>query len=521
MLGNSFDNGKDQVFSFIDEVKKNRERENALKKINDLPETKLRRLDQAKKDGVDRCLNVVFGKLYQKSLPVNAGLPNTTCINGSIQHLPNPSEMCDQMTDFIKGRCNGNTPTYYVNEAIRRNNSAALKQLMEGCQRIVNEQYSEKTAHPELIEDEDYDFKLSGDSEAKLDDLMDQLQLNDLSDIIKDNVKRSTLSEIEAAKKEQSDRKALEEELANNDNVATESQIDDYLSSHGFREKTIYTPPTLLNAIITNKFNNLPYQEAGSDDIVETVEIMTEGAVEKVRRIFMSKSEKELMDDFKTFQGAYGRMLGMYKSEVAGNDHNQIITNCKMALSSKKVSPKVTFLLPDMREAERNLESVADEHKDVLKDPKRNKGGVKTFGTPKRKYEIGEALTQYQSSVKYLTTYFKDPNKIKEQTEKYEKIEASASRLCDNGRELKRVKDAVSGLLTVETTRVMLHIQFVKGVVECSKTIAKQASRTNVNEAAFEEAVKEYTMLSCIKALRLEDFPLQDVRSMATSYAQR
>ena len=34
---------------------------------------------------------------------------------------------------------------------------------------------------------------------------------------------------------------------------------------------------------------------------------------------------------------------------------------------------------------------------------------------------------------------------------------------------------------------------------------------------AFEEAVKEYTMLSCIKALRLEDYSLQDVRSMATS----
>nr|DAS58574.1 MAG TPA: hypothetical protein [Caudoviricetes sp.] len=519
MLGNSFDDRKDEVFSFIDEVKKRRAHDDAIREINNRPEVKLRKLDQAKEDGVNQCLNIIFGKLYQKSLPVNCALPNTPCINGSIKHLPNPSELSMQMSDFVKGRCDGNTPTYYVNEAIKRTNSQALKQLMEGCQKIVSDQYYEKSRHPEMISDEDYNFKLSDESEGKLNDLMDQLQLDDLSDIIKDNVRKATISEIEAAKKEKSERKELEDELANNDNIATESALDDYLRRIGENESKIYQP-SLFGGIMTAKFNQLPYTENVNNDIITDVDLMTEGALEKVRRLFMSKKDRELQDDFKTYQGAYGRLLGMYKSEVLGNDHNQIVSNCKMALTSNRVSPKVTFMLPDMKESEHTLQTVADEHKAVLRDPKNNKGNTKAFSTPKKKYELAEALKQYQTSVKYLQTYFKDPNKINDQTEKYEKIEAGATRQCENTKELKRVRDAISGLLTVETTRVMLHMQFVKGVVECSKTIAKEASRMSVKESAFEEAVKEYTMLSCIKALRLEDFSMQDTKNMANNYAK-
>lgn len=515
----SFVDRKNRTFDFMDELRRRKEREEEFQSVQNRPEFKLRKLEDTKKEGIDRCLNTIFGKLYVNSIPTNSLLPQSTCINGSIQRLQNPSELCDQMGCFINGRSDGKGPTYYVNEAIKRNKSQALQRLMEGCEKIVNEQYADKTKNPDLITPDDYTFKLTGESETKLNDLMNSLQMDDLADVIKQNVKTTAINEIEAAKKEKEERDQLETELSQNNDITTESAIDEYLASHNLNRPTQVYQPSLFEGIMIGKFNSLPYMENVSDGPVYNVDLMTEGVVEKVRRVFMSKEDRELLDDFKTYEGAYKRMLGMYESEVKSNDHNAVIANCKKGLSSSRVSPKCTFSLPDIQTMEKTLNTIANEHKAVLRNPKDNKGGTKAFSTPKAKYTIPDAIKQYSASVNYLNSYFKDSNKMNEQIEKYQKIEAGAKGHCENTKEIKRVKDAVSGLLVVETTRVMMHIQFIQGVVQCSKTIAKEASRMTAKESAFEEAVKEYTMLSCIKALRLEDFSLPTVRQMATDYA--
>lgn len=518
----SLEEQRDRVFNFMDEVKAQKRKEDAFNEIRNTPEAKLRRLDLTKKDGVDRCLNTVLGTLYQKSLPVNTLLPQSTCINGSIQKLVNPMELQDEMSGFISGRSGGQGPSYYVHEAIKRNNSPVLKKLVEECTRIVNEQFADKALHPEEIDEEDYQFKLSGESEEKLNNLMDSLQLNDLSDIIKQNVETTTINEIESAKKEKEERKELEDRLTKNNDMTTESAIDHYLLSHNLNTPGVVYQPSLFEGILIGKFNTLPYTESVSDGPIDNVEIMTEGSkvVEKVRGLFMSKDKRELLEDFKTYQGAFHRMEGMYKNEVKSLNHKELISNAKAALNHSSVSPKCTLVLPDIAKLEETIEAVKTKHKAAMKNPKQNFGNPGAISTPKRKYSVDEALKQYNISVNYLDSYFGDPKRMEKRMAAYQKTEAGAKRLCSNTKELKRVDAALSGLLVTETTLVLGHIQFVKMAKRCIQALVKATSRQPMKEAAFEEAVKEYTMLSCVKALKLEDFPLQTVRQMAREYAQ-
>lgn len=517
----SLEEQRDRVFNFMDEVKAQKRKEDAFNEIRNTPEAKLRRLEQTKKDGVDRCLDTVLGTLYQKSLPTNTLLPQSTCINGSIQKLVNPMELQDQMSGFISGRSGGQGPSYYVHEAIKRNNSPVLKRLMEGCTKIVNEQYADKALHPEDIEEDDYQFKLSSESEEKLNNLMDSLQMNDLSDIIKQNVETTTINEIESAKKEKEERKELEDRLAKNNDMTTESAIDQYLLSHNLNTPGAVYQPSLFEGILIGKFNTLPYTESVSDGPVDTIEIMTEGSrvVEKVRGLFMSKDKREFLEDFKTYQGAFHRMAGMYKNEVKSLNHTELIANAKAAMSHSSVSPKCTFVLPDITKLTETIESVKAKHKESMKDPKKNFGNPGAISTPKKKYSVEEALKQYNTSVKYLDDYFGDAKRMEKRMAAYQKAESSAKRLCTNTKELKRVDSALSGLLVTETTLVLAHIQYVKMAKRCIQTLVKTTSRQPMKEAAFEEAVKEYTMLNCIKALKLEEFPIQTVRQMAREYA--
>lgn len=521
MDSQSFEDRKGRLFNFMDEVNAQRQKEQSMKAFTNRPEVKLRRLEQTKKDGVEKCLNCVFGSLYNKSLPTNDLLPQSTCINGSIQRLQNPSELHQQMQDFIQARSSGNGATYYVTEAIRRTNSPALKRLMEGVTNIVNEQYHEKTRNPESITDDDFKFKLTGESEEKLNDLMNSLQMDDLSDIIKQNVKTTVINEVEAAKKEKEERDALENDLANDETMTSESAIDNYLLSHNLSKKDVFYQPSLFEGIMMSHFNNLPYQENATVDPIDNVEILLEGAGEKIRRLFMNKETKELLDDFKTYQGAYARMLGMYESDVKTNDHKQIVYNCQEALKSSRISPKCTFTLPDVATVEKELDEVKKAHEAVLSNPTQSKGNGKTVSTSKKDYSIKDAIMQYNASVKFLTSYFKNGDNTDATVKEYQKLEETALKKCKTKRDEKHVHDAVSGLLVVETTRVMLHIQYVKAVRQVSKKITAEADRMTAKESAFDESVKELTMLNCVKALRLEEFPLTVVREMAKDYARK
>lgn len=519
-MDNSFADRRTRVFNFIDEVKRRRQMDKELSDAINSPEIKLRKIQQAKNDGVNKCLNVILGKLYCKSLPVDGVIPPTMSVNGSICTRVEPVQMHDQMKDFINSRCNGKGPVFYIHEAIKRTGSPVLREMLEGCKKIVNEQYQDKEMHPETITDDDMEFKLTNGSEEKLNQLMDHLQLDDLADVIKQNVKTNTIEEIEAAKKEREERQNLEKELKNDPAITTEEKVLEscmYMQARG--PKVFH--PSLFQGILIHKFNHLPYYESTEavDYPIMEVQPMTEGVGSVVKNLFKGKKDRELAEDFKTFEGSYRRMSGMYKSHVQSYNHDQIIKNCKIALKSDKVSPKVVFSLPDMKESEKSLTSTAIAYKAVLKNPKEHGGPVKPYSFPNKKYTLEEALRQYQTSVKWLNTYFSDPKKVEVQMKKYESIEGGATRLCTNGRELKRVRDALSGLMGVETTRVILHINFVKDVADCSKKIAQDASRATVKESAFVEAVKEYTMLNCIKALKLEDFPLHRVRTMADEYA--
>ena len=89
------------------------------------------------------------------------------------------------------------------------------------------------------------------------------LALDDVTSIIRDNVKSSAISEITRAKKEKQEIQNLENEMTNDMKIKTESAIDDYLELKGVTEKKTFNP-TLFQGIMIGKVNELTaMQESG------------------------------------------------------------------------------------------------------------------------------------------------------------------------------------------------------------------------------------------------------------------
>jgi len=241
----NFSARRNDVINFLDEVRMQREQEahdNAFKNSEDY---KLKCLDKEQDNAKGVCLDMVFSKLYKDALPLN-----------NDYKVAHAEDLDAEMKDFINSRCPKGM-SYYIHEGIRRGSESA-KKIMDETDKIVNDDYNNKALNIEKYKPEDLVFKADDALVNKIDVMNRKLDLDNLSDTIKSNVKMSAISEIQRAKKAENDAKAVETELANDINVRTEAQID-----HALALKDINTvkdfEPSLFQGIMINKMNKLQH----------------------------------------------------------------------------------------------------------------------------------------------------------------------------------------------------------------------------------------------------------------------
>ena len=92
--------------------------------------------------------------------------------------------------------------------------------------------------------------------EKKIDITTQDLELDDLSQIIANNVKSTAAAEITRAKREKDNAKALESELANDLSITSESAIDFALELRGLKDKQVFQP-SLFEGIMIGKLDQL------------------------------------------------------------------------------------------------------------------------------------------------------------------------------------------------------------------------------------------------------------------------
>lgn len=262
---------EERVFNFIDTIEKERQNELADERFKTSDVYKRRIIDSAKEDAANTCLSKIFEKFYIDAVPLN---DDYKCAYHD--------GLCNDVHKFASDRTDGKTLSYYVGEAIK-SGSVPAKRIMESVTKIVDEYYADKEANlGDINTEDDLVFKMDDDTEQKLNVINRDLELDDLSQIISDNVRVTAASEIARAKAEKEKIKEVERELSDNLSVNNESAIETELELRGMSKKKFFQP-SLFEGIMINKLNNVTAESASSTYLYDTLEMygMTESTVDK------------------------------------------------------------------------------------------------------------------------------------------------------------------------------------------------------------------------------------------------
>ena len=227
-----------KVLSFIDQIEADRKQKVQDNELTNSIEYKYKCLNKAKDDCKKACLSKIFEKFYRNAIPLNDEYKNACS-----------DEIKADIPGFVKSRgCDD--ISYYVGEKIHT--SEAARRIMESVRSIVNETFKEKEININQYQASDLVFQMDDNLEKKIDVTTQDLELDDLSEIIANNVKTTAAAEIMRAKREKDEAKAIETQLANDINITSEAAIDFALELRGMKEKKIFQP-SLFEGIMIGK----------------------------------------------------------------------------------------------------------------------------------------------------------------------------------------------------------------------------------------------------------------------------
>lgn len=246
----TFENSESKVLSFMEAVEEERKIQEAEDAFRMSDDYKLKVLNDEEKKAKDVCLNTLLVNVCKDATPLSPDYK--TAYNGDLDKA---------FSDFIQTRC-PNGIEFYVKEAIKRGSPFA-KRVMEAVNDLVNKEFNDKSLNVDKLNVDDLVFKCNDDNQKKINIIGQELELPEIAEIIKDNVKNTALSEIERAKKNKEDLKNLESELANDVRINNQEALESALEFHDVGTKKDYKP-SLFNAVMINKINTVkPLYEAG------------------------------------------------------------------------------------------------------------------------------------------------------------------------------------------------------------------------------------------------------------------
>lgn len=242
-----------KVLNFIDQIESERRQKAQDNELVNSIEYKYKCLNKAKEDCKKQCLEKIFEKFYRDAIPLNDEY-KSACSEDIKSDIPG----------FVKSR-GYNDLVYYVGEAVPR--SRAARSIIETVNSIVEETFKDKEMDIANYQASDLVFKMDDNTEKKLDIAAQNLELDDLSKIISDNVKSTAVAEIKRAKREKDANKVLEEELANDLSITDDTTLEFALELRGMKEKKVFQP-SLFEGIMIGKLEKATLmQESGNSSI--------------------------------------------------------------------------------------------------------------------------------------------------------------------------------------------------------------------------------------------------------------
>lgn len=243
-MDNTLNDRENKVLNFIDSVNAEKKKQEDLNRIANSYDAKLRYMNSEQERGKDICLDMIFAKLYKDALPLNDDY--------KVAHA---EDLDADMKDFMASQAPKGL-LYYIKEQRKKNPIA--KDLMEAVESVVKEKYKPIAFNLNNTDRKDITFKMDDDTQKKMEDISKNLELDDISDIIKNNVKTMAIDEIKKSKDQKEETKKLEEEMINDPTITTEADVEKYLDLNVRGRKKIFAPTLFEGMMIGNvtKLNN-------------------------------------------------------------------------------------------------------------------------------------------------------------------------------------------------------------------------------------------------------------------------
>lgn len=239
-MENNLNERESSMNSFLDEVNKTIESENATQRFENSPKAKLRLLNQVKDDARGECYNRICSKIYMNALPLSDDY--------KASHI---HELDSEFRDYVSNVAPKGLE-YYIQESIKRGNKAA-KLMNEGVDKLVKDTFVQTGLNLPNVDTEDIAFNPDDEDTAKrIDEISSNMQSDEISEIIKDNVRNAALADIKKTKDRDAEVENIVNDLKNDPTVTTEAAAERRLRLAGVLNPKRYEP-SLFEGIMINK----------------------------------------------------------------------------------------------------------------------------------------------------------------------------------------------------------------------------------------------------------------------------
>ena len=253
---NNFNQSENKVMNFMNEIKDAQEAKIKDEEYMNTDKYKIRMIEADAPVTKTACVDKVMCDLYKKSLPLSDDYKNAY-----------NAEIDDNYTTLMNTMTDGQDTQFYVREAIKKNSHFA-KHLMEEVDNLVDGEVESKELNLDKVNKDNIKIDIDDDeNKDNLDIIEKDLKVDEIAELVKNNVQSTAKSEIIRAREKKENLKAVEAELAQDEDIKTPEQVQEALELRNMINKDYDT--TLFESIFvknTDKYTKM-FESGNWNDI--------------------------------------------------------------------------------------------------------------------------------------------------------------------------------------------------------------------------------------------------------------
>lgn len=247
------EDGEAGLMAFISTLQKREAERVDMERLKHDPIIKRRQIEKEGEKCRNACIGHMLGNMYMDSLPLDDEYKNNHNV-----------ELRDSFDTYLAKK---GGPVAYVKGACEnaKSGSAILRKVLETADAEVLDYKSKMGFGVDSKSVDDIKFSIDDSLNQRLDRVTSEVDFNEISQAIRDNVTKAAVAEIERAKKEAEAQQELEDALAKNTEVTSEAAVKDMIEE----VPDWKYEPSLFEAIMINRRNARDSESLTKDEFDE------------------------------------------------------------------------------------------------------------------------------------------------------------------------------------------------------------------------------------------------------------